>query len=64
MELTMFLFCKQLTETFGVTKLVVAAHIVTLARSLAYTFLIPDMLITNFLALVLQLFNGKTHIYR
>jgi hypothetical protein len=64
MELTMFLFCKQLTETFGVTKLVVAAHLVTLARSLAYTFLIPDMLITNFLALVLQLFNGKTHIYR
>lgn len=60
MELTMFLFCKQLTEAFGVTKLVVAAHIVTFTRSLAYTFLIPNQLITNCLALVLQLLNGKT----
>jgi MFS_1 like family len=62
MELTMFLFCKQLTETFGVTKLVVVAHIVTLIRSLAYTFLVPDLLITNCLALVLQMLNGKLYI--
>jgi hypothetical protein len=61
MELTMFLFCKQLTETFGVTKLVVTAHIVTFIRSLAYTFLVPDLLITNCLALVLQMLNGKLY---
>jgi hypothetical protein len=62
MELTMFLFCKQLTETFGVAKLVVVAHAVTLIRALAYTFLVPDLLITNCFALVLQLFNGKRYI--
>ena len=61
MELTMFLFCKQLTETFGVTKLVVTAHIVTFVRSLAYTFLVPNLLITNCLALGLQMLNGKLY---
>lgn len=59
MELIMFLFCKQLTERFGVTKLVVVAHLVTLIRSIAYTFLVPNLMVTNFLALILQFCNGK-----
>ncbi|KAJ2963106.1 hypothetical protein NQZ79_g1822 [Umbelopsis isabellina] len=58
MELIMFLFCKQLTERFGVTKLVVVAHLVTMIRSIAYTFLVPNLMFTNFIALILQFFNG------
>jgi hypothetical protein len=59
MELIMFLFCKRLTERFGVTKLVVVAHLVTMIRSIAYIFLVPNLMITNFFALILQFFNGK-----
>ncbi|KAM3582812.1 hypothetical protein VKS41_004578 [Umbelopsis sp. WA50703] len=58
MELIMFLFCKRLTERFGVTKLVVVAHLVTMIRSIAYIFLVPNLMITNFFALILQFFNG------
>ncbi|KAI8381196.1 major facilitator superfamily domain-containing protein [Radiomyces spectabilis] len=57
-ELLCFCFSKQMTEKFGVTKMVVIAHVATLIRCLAYTVLVPDSLITNIIALLLQMLHG------
>ncbi|KAL4211394.1 hypothetical protein CU097_015206 [Rhizopus azygosporus] len=57
-ELLCFCFSKQLQERFGVTKMIVAAHIATIVRCLAYTVLVPDSFITNVIALSLQTLHG------
>ncbi|KAI8884827.1 MFS general substrate transporter [Backusella circina FSU 941] len=57
-ELMCFCFSKQLTEKFGVTNMIVAAHVATILRCLAYTILAPDSLLTNISALLLQTLHG------
>ncbi|CAO3596506.1 unnamed protein product [Absidia cylindrospora] len=57
-ELFSFCFAKQLTERFGVTKLVLAAHFATAFRCIGYTLLLPDRFSTNVIALVLQTLHG------
>ncbi|KAI7899845.1 major facilitator superfamily domain-containing protein [Cokeromyces recurvatus] len=57
-ELLSFCFSKQLTEKFGVTKMIFIAHLATIIRCLAYTILKPDSYITNVCALSLQAFHG------
>ncbi|KAI8989362.1 major facilitator superfamily domain-containing protein [Pilobolus umbonatus] len=57
-ELLCFCFSKQLTEKFGVTKMIVIAHIATIIRCLVYTVLVPDSFITNVSALLLQTLHG------
>ncbi|KAI8967517.1 major facilitator superfamily domain-containing protein [Mycotypha africana] len=57
-ELLCFCFSKQLTEKFGVTNMMLIAHIATILRCLMYTILQPDSLITNITALLLQTLHG------
>ncbi|KAI7874476.1 MFS general substrate transporter [Lichtheimia hyalospora FSU 10163] len=57
-ELLCFYFSKQLSERFGVTKLVVFAHFVTIARCLAYTWLVPDSFVCFVIAIALQTMHG------
>ncbi|CAO3683671.1 unnamed protein product [Rhizopus stolonifer] len=58
-ELLCFCFSKQLQERFGVTKMIMVAHIAIIVRCLAYTALVPDLFITNVIALLLQTLHGK-----
>ncbi|CDH51298.1 hypothetical protein RO3G_12313 [Lichtheimia corymbifera JMRC:FSU:9682] len=57
-ELLCFYFSKQLSERFSVTKLVVFAHFVTIARCLAYTWLVPDSFVSFVIAICLQTMHG------
>ncbi|KAI8068274.1 major facilitator superfamily domain-containing protein [Gongronella butleri] len=57
-ELLAFCFAKQLTEKYGVTKLIIFAHVATAIRCIGYTLLTPASLTTNILALVLQTLHG------
>ncbi|KAI9276070.1 major facilitator superfamily domain-containing protein [Sporodiniella umbellata] len=57
-ELLCFCFSKQLQEKFGVTKMIVVAHLAIIVRCIAYTMLVPDSFITNVIALMLQTLHG------
>ncbi|KAI9262147.1 major facilitator superfamily domain-containing protein [Phascolomyces articulosus] len=57
-ELLCFCFSKQMTERWGVTNLIIFAHIVTIIRCFAYTMLIPDNVISHFVGLFLQTLHG------
>lgn len=39
--------------------MIMAAHIAIIVRCLAYTVLVPDLFITNVIALLLQTLHGK-----
>ncbi|KAI8370177.1 major facilitator superfamily domain-containing protein [Choanephora cucurbitarum] len=57
-ELLCFCFSKQLTELFGVTNMILIAHIATIVRCLIYTILPSDSFFTNVSALLLQTLHG------
>ncbi|KAI8095224.1 major facilitator superfamily domain-containing protein [Thamnidium elegans] len=57
-ELLCFCFSKQLTEIFGVTNMILIAHVATIIRCLFYTVLTPDSFFTNVSALSLQTLHG------
>ncbi|KAL9547484.1 hypothetical protein MBANPS3_006150 [Mucor bainieri] len=57
-ELLCFCFSKQLTEIFGVTNMILIAHVATIVRCLMYTLLVPDSFFTNVSALLLQTLHG------
>ncbi|KAL1934777.1 hypothetical protein VTP01DRAFT_6959 [Rhizomucor pusillus] len=57
-ELLCFCFAKQMTERWGVTRLIVGAHLVTILRCLAYTLLKADSLPSTLIALALQTTHG------
>lgn len=57
-EILISSYMKQLTELFGVTYMVIIAHIATIVRCLAYTILTPDSFFTNVSALSLQTLHG------
>ncbi|KAG0742223.1 hypothetical protein G6F57_010701 [Rhizopus arrhizus] len=57
-ELLCFCFSKQLQERFGVTKMIITAHVAIIVRCLIYTVLVPDLFITNIIALLLQTLHG------
>ncbi|KAI7879769.1 MFS general substrate transporter [Lichtheimia hyalospora FSU 10163] len=57
-ELFSFFYSKQMMERWGVTKLVVFAHLVTIVRCLGYTWLVPDSVVSHILALALQTLHG------
>ncbi|KAI8139129.1 major facilitator superfamily domain-containing protein [Fennellomyces sp. T-0311] len=57
-ELFCFCFAKQMTERWGVTNLIVGAHLVTIVRCISYTLLVPDSVISHCLALLLQTLHG------
>ncbi|GAA5798090.1 hypothetical protein HPULCUR_003490 [Helicostylum pulchrum] len=57
-ELLCFCFSKQLTEIFGVTNMILIAHVATIVRCLIYTVLTPDSFFTNVSALSLQTLHG------
>lgn len=47
-----------MTEMFGVTKMILIAHVATVIRCLSYTVLQPDSIVTNISALLLQTLHG------
>lgn len=49
----------QLTEIFGVTNMIIIAHVATIVRCLIYTILTPDSFLTNVSALSLQTLHGN-----
>lgn len=48
-----------MTERWGVTRLIVGAHLVTILRCLAYTLLKADSLPSTLIALALQTTHGS-----
>ena len=47
-----------MTERWGVTNLIIGAHVVTIIRCFAYTMLVPDNVISHFVGLFLQTLHG------
>ncbi|KAI9477134.1 major facilitator superfamily domain-containing protein [Zychaea mexicana] len=57
-ELLCFCFAKQMTELWGVTNLIIGAHVVTIIRCIAYTLLVPDSVFSHCAGLLLQTMHG------
>ncbi|KAI9319461.1 major facilitator superfamily domain-containing protein [Dichotomocladium elegans] len=57
-ELLCFCFAKQLAERYGVTRLVISAHLIIIFRCIAYTLLVPDSTFSFIAALLLQMCHG------
>ncbi|RIA82133.1 major facilitator superfamily domain-containing protein [Glomus cerebriforme] len=56
-ELLFFFYSKELISQFGISSLILLAHIVTIIRCLTYLFLQPN-LFSHVIALIVQLLNG------